>query len=168
MNGIDWNTITQIIAVTGFLISVYNLVSGIVSQRRNFAIQIYEIKSYADVTFLHIGIENKSRLSVSITQIILMCGGDKIPCTAGPTLLHSRTLRQGSEIIDSKKIFSSPMPLTVSGLSGQSAYILFENMQELPADESTFLTVEVCSNRGRPAKMKLELPADWASQRKVP
>lgn len=164
----NWDNITRIIAIVGFLISIYNLLSGIASQRMNFDIRVYKIKSYRDVTFLHIGIENKSRLSVSIMQIILLVGEGKIPCTAVPTLVRTKTLREGKNIVDIKQTFSSPLPITVSGLSAQSALVLFENMQELPADETTFLTVQVCTNRGRPVQMKLELPLGWASQRKVP
>lgn len=164
----DWNHITQIIAIVGFLISIYNLAISVMTQRKNFDIRIYGIKSYKDVTFLNIGIENKSRLAIAITQMILICGEERIPCTAVPTLVCTNTLREGNNIISMKQTFSSPLPLTVSGMAAQSALVLFENMKELPADEATSLTVEVCTNRGQPVRMKLELPADWAFQRRVP
>ena len=164
----DWNHITQIIAIVGFLISIYNLTISVMTQRKNFDIRIYGIKSYKDVTFLNIGVENKSRLAIAITQITLLYGDERIPCTAVPTLVCTNTLREGNSVISVKQTFSSPLPLTVSGMTAQSALVLFENMKELPADEATFLTVEVCTNRGRPVRMKLELPVDWAFQRKVP
>lgn len=121
----NWDNLTRIIAIVGFLISIYNLMSGIASQRQNFDIRVYRIKSYRDVTFLHVGIENKSRLSVAITQMILMHGEEKIPCTAVPTLVRTKTLREGKDIVDIKQTFSSPLPITISGLSAQSALVLF-------------------------------------------
>lgn len=160
--------ITFIIAIAGFLISIYNLLNGIFTQRRNLRFRLYGIKSYKDVTFLHIGIENKSRLSVAITHMFLMLDSGKYPCAAEPTLLCTNTLRQGNEVLSEKRTFSTAFPITIPALSAQSAYILFERMRELPSDEATHLNFEVCANRGRPMRMKLELPADWASQRKVP
>lgn len=164
----NWDNATRVIAITGFLISLYNLLYGIVTQHKNFKIRVYGIKSYQDVTYLHIGIENKSSLSIAITQMFLLCGDCKTVCTASPTLLHETVRRSGQEVIDRKQTFSTPMPITISGLSAQSAFVLFEHTQELPEDSATHLTVQVCSTRGRPVQMKLELPVGWASQRKAP
>lgn len=164
----DRERITFTIAISGFLISLYNLLYGIITQHKNLEIRIYGIKSYYDVTYLHVGIENKSRLSIAVTQIYLLHRESKIACAASPTLLHETIRRSGNEVIDRKQTFSTPMPITIAGLSAQSAFILFEHLQELPEDSATHLMLEVCSTRGRPVRMRLELPGDWACQRKAP
>lgn len=155
---------TAAIASLSLMLSLYNLANDLISKRRNFRIRIYSIKSYKDVTYLHIGIENKSRLSIAVTQFFLLCGEGKTACTPSSTLLCETIRRSGKEITGVRQIFSTPMPIAVSA---QSAFVLFEGMQELPADSATHLTVQVCSTRGRPVQMKLELPAGWASQRKT-
>ena len=164
----DRESITFTIAISGFLISLYNLLYGIITQHKNLEIRVYDIKSYSDVTYLHVGIENKSRLSIAVTQIYLLHGGSKSACSASPTLLRETVRRSGNEVIDRKQTFSTPMPVAISGLSAQSAFILFEHLQELPEDSATHLILEVCSTRGRPVQMKLELPEGWASRRKAP
>ncbi len=156
---------TAAIASLSLMLSLYNLANDLISKRKNFRIRIYSIKSYKDVTYLHIGIENKSRLAIAVTQFFLLCGEGKTACTPSSTLLRETIRRSGKEITGVRQIFSTPMPIAVSGLSAQSAFVLFEGMQELPEDSATHLTVQVCSTRGRPVQMKLELPAGWASQR---
>lgn len=161
----NWNNVTRVIAITGLAISLYNLLFGIITRRRSFKICIYDIKSYLDITYLFIGIENRSQLSIAITQISLCCGGTKKTCTPLPTLLHEDIRTKGEILISRKQIYSTQLPITVAGLSAQSAFVLFEYLTELPKNDATFLTVEVCTNRGRSAQMKIELPQGWASRR---
>lgn len=161
----NWDNATRVIAITGLVISLYNLLLGIITQRRSFKIRVYDIKSYLDVTFIGIGIENRSRLSVAITQLSLYCGGTKTLCTPVPTLLYESIRRKGDEVTNRKQTYSTQLPITIAGLSAQSAFVLFEHLPELPRSDATSLTVEVCTNRGRPVQMTLELPEDWSSRR---
>lgn len=137
------------------------------TQRKSFKIRVYGIQAEADITLLNIGIENCSRLSIAVTQITLLCKNSRTPCTANPTLLCESVRRKGREEISRKQTYSTQMPITVAGLSAQNAFILFEDLPELPASDATTLTVEVATNRGRPIQMKLELPDGWAAQRKI-
>lgn len=161
----NWDHATRIIAITGFLISLYNLLYGIVTQRRNLKIRVYEIKSYADVTFLRIGIENRSRLSIAITQMTLRVGGENTVCTAAPTQLKGCVKRVNNEIIGTEFVFTTPLPITVPGMSAGSALVLFEGMSKLPQNSATHLRVQVCTTRGRPLEMRWSLPEGWASRR---
>ena len=161
----DWDNATGMIAIAGFVLSLYNLFIGIFTQRKSFRIRVYDIKSYSDVTFLTVGIENRSRLSIAITQLHWHYQNHVIPCTSTPTLLCESVRRKGHEEISRRQTYSSPLPITVSGLSAQSAFILFEDLPELPENDTTSLSVEVCTNRGRPVQMTLELPDGWAARR---
>lgn len=164
----NWDNATGLIAIAGFIISLYNLFIGIFTQRKSFRIRVYDIKSYCDVTFLNVGIENRSRLSIAITQIHLHYRNHVTPCTSAPTLLCESVRHKGHEEISRRQTYSTQMPITIAGLSAQNAFILFEDLPELPADDTTALTVEVCTNRGRPVQMKLELPDGWTDRRKAP
>ena len=123
------------------------------------------LKSYADVTFLRISIENHSRLSIAITQMTSRIEEENIVCTATPTEIKFAVRRIDKEIIGTTSVFSSPLPIPVAGMSACSALVLFEGMSKLPQNSATHLPVQVCTTRGRPLEMKWSLPAGWASRR---
>lgn len=156
--------ITFLIAVLGFLLSIGNLAFSLISHRRSFKLHVYDIKTFQDVLFMNVGIENRSRLSVSIMRVSLVQGKNKHFCTATPTLIYKETTRLGATITSEKETLSTPLPINVPGLGAQSAIILFEGLQDLPKDDATNLTVVIRSNRGCSSKMKLQLPEDWASR----
>lgn len=163
----NWDHITRVIAISGFLISLYNLFYGVITQRRNFEIRVYDIKSYEDVTFLLIGIENHSRISVSITQITSRIDGENTVCTAFPTQVRCIITKVNDEPVGSNFLLSTPLPITVPGLSANSALVLFEGLSKLPQNSATHLPVQVCTTRGRPLEMKWLLPEGWASRRNI-
>lgn len=163
----NWDHATRIIAITGFLISLYNLLHGIITQRRNFKIRVYDIKSYEDVTFLLIGIENHSNLAVSITQMTSRIDGENTVCTAFPTQIRGIVMRMGDKVIGGNFLLSTQLPITVPGLSANSALVLFEGLSKLPQNSATHLHVQVCTTRGRPLEMKWLLPEGWASRRNI-
>lgn len=163
----DWEHITRVIAITGFLISLYNLLYGIITQRRNFEIRVYDIKSYSDVTFLLIGIENHSRLSVSITQMTSRIEGENTVCTAFPTEVRGVVTRVNNEKVGGNFLFSTPLPITVPAMSANSALVLFEGQSKLLQNSATHLPVQVCTTRGHPLEMKWLLPEGWASRRNI-
>lgn len=166
---LDWFTrqnITFAIAVMGFLLSLASWVKDYFSQRKKFRCEILGIKSYADVTFINLMITNHSRVPIAITRISLLVDGKTYVCSSLPVLVAEHNRSKGGVIYDSRMEYSTPLPIQLMGLGAVKALVLFEDMQQLPPDDATELTLSICTNRGNPVEMKLPLPAGWASRRK--
>lgn len=160
--------VTFLIAVAGFAMSMASWVHTFVTQRKKFDVEIVAAKSYADVTYLHLIIQNKSRLPVAITRISLLLNGMWFNCTPIPVMVSATERKRGSEVIKRTEEYSTALPIQLSSLGATNCLVLFEGLPYLPSDDATHLTLSIYTNRGKAVKRSLELPAEWASQRKVP
>lgn len=164
---VNKDNITLLIAILGFVMSLITWVKKFLTQRRKLSGKVLGIKSYEDVTFIYLLLENKSMLPISVTWIALRCGGESYPCTPLPVRIFEKVRRSRGEIIEIKREYSTPMPITIGELGAVNALVFFENLRQLPPDDATHLNLQVCTNRGKPMQMTLLLPEDWASQRNV-
>ena len=159
--------ITLVIAALGLVLSLLSWAYTLITQRRKIAISISEIKSYSDVTYLRMAFENQSRLPIAITRIALFLGEKIINCTVNPTLVTENTHRDGKGQITRVEVEKSTViPIQIQSLGAVNALVLFEHLPELPEDDTTHLTFLIATNRGKAFETILELPKEWASQRK--
>ena len=89
MSIMDW--ITFGIAVAGFLMSLATWVKDFITQRKHIEGKVLDIKSYKNVTYMDLLIENRSRLPISITDISLALGGIAYHCAPLPVLVLEHT-----------------------------------------------------------------------------
>lgn len=161
------DNITLVIAIVGFIISIYNLILSIVTQRKSLEITILDIYSLHDIIAINISIENRSRLPIAITNFTLVSNDSyRTNCTPIPTLLFENVRRIGKEVVERKQTYSTQLPISISSLAAANAIVIFEKVQEpLPVD-STQVTVLVGTNRGKAVQMKLSLPQEQRVHKK--
>lgn len=160
--------ITFAIAVAGFLMSLATWIKDYISQRQNLTGRILGIKSYANVTYINLVLENRSRLPIAVTSIDLIYNQNVYTCTALPKRVSSLTERRNKEIVKYTEEFSTALPIQLQQLGASVALVLFERMDLLPPNDAKALNLVIHTNRGNPIQMTLELPEDWAAQRKFP
>ena len=160
--------ITFWIAVAGFIMSFSSWVMAFAARHKNLRGKILQIKSYADIVYIYLLLENRSSLPISVDRFVLHMKEGSYNCTPQPTVISSSRQLQGDKVIASRSEYSSSFPIHLSPLSTATALVLFENLQQLPADATTHLFLSICTNRGKAIQKKFELPAEWASQRNNP
>ena len=143
---IEW--ITFGIAVAGFLMSLATWIHTFLSQRKNIRIRITECKSDDEITLCFVHIENKSRLPIAITRIVLLSEQNEVDCVPFPTWGLDDTRRSGKEIISRKSYYSMQMPIAISALGAVSGYVLFQSDQRMIPDDAKLLNLKVYTNRG--------------------
>lgn len=148
--------------------SLATWIKDFVSQRKNIHGRILSIKSYSDVTYVYLALENRSRLPIAVTSIDLVLNQSTYTCTALPTLVSSTTRRCKDTILKYAEEYSTSLPIRIQQLGAASILALFENMNQLPPDDATTLMLVIYTNRGKPVQMTLELPEGWAFQRRTP
>lgn len=91
--------ITFWIAFIGFVMSSATWIRSAVSLRRNLKGTILKIKSYADVTYVYLLLENRSSLPIAVNQIVLRTISEDSPCTPLPTQICRTLLSEGDKVI---------------------------------------------------------------------
>ena len=140
----EW--ITFGIAVAGFLMSLATWILTFLSQRKNIGIRITECKSDDEITLCFVHIENKSRLPIAITRIVLLSGENEVDCVPFPTWVLDDTRRSGKEIISRKSYYSMQMPIAISALGAVSGYVLFQSDQRMLPDDAKLLNLKVAKH----------------------
>lgn len=154
--------VTFWIAVAGFIMSLASWVKDIAVNRRKIEARILEFHANSSAAYMYLLISNKSRLSIAVSSVSLVLGDLMASCTPVPKCVADYTRKSGKEVIERRFEYSASLPVAITGLGGTTAIFLFENLpQQIPADAKD-LTLLIGTNRGKPVKKKLSLPADWA------
>lgn len=160
---VDWISnqlnITTIIAVIGLVISVINLVQGILSRRKKLSVRLLSFDVYGQRLILTMSFENCSQLPIAITNIKYISSEGEHSCEAIPIKLSENTQRTGGIPSHSERL-SDRLPIQLSPLGATSAIIVFAKLPAVPETGAKSLTFEFCTNRGSSLRKTLELPPE--------
>ena len=153
------DNVTFAIALIGCLGSLYTLISASVANRQNLDFRILgHFIPESQSIILYISFENKSRLPVSITGISVIYNEIPYPCQEIPVKVYETTTRRNrTEILSHHEYFSMSIPIFLPGLGGTSGYVYFEAPEEIFQPDTTHLTFQVTTNRGKAIKRTLPL-----------
>lgn len=159
-------TITTAISFAAFILSVGQLLYSLMTSRRAITIRILEYCPREEATYFLVSVENRSRLPIAITRIILDVDAG-VDCAATPkwigTERHTKTehLSDGNwtKIVDGEYVrYSLALPICLPSLGAVSGDVWFDvGKASLPLD-ATHLNFRVHTNRGRLRKRRLLLP----------
>jgi len=162
-------TATFIIAVAGFLLSLISWIKDFIAQRVRLDVRISaaNANSRHPGIFCFLAVTNRSRLPITITNIVLDQKAGQTACAAVPKHVLERTRQEGDVIVDRQSERSTALPVQLQSLGGAMILVLFESLPEAVPADATSLNLVICTNRGRPRKMTLSLPAGWADPRNI-
>lgn len=164
---IDWKLL---ISIAALVLSLLSWIRIALSERKNLKIHIKSFSSFAKGvdygdgikhdTFLNVFyviIENKSRLSISITGVSLLYKEGIYPCKYSPVFVKSVANRQGSHVLSYREKYSLEFPVNIASLAGVNGYLLFESPQQLLPVDAKQATFQVSTTRGA-LEVSLSLP----------
>ena len=161
--------VTFIIAIVGFLLSLTSWIKDFVTQRVRLDVRISAANANSSCPgiFCFLAIANRSRLPILITNIEIAQSGGQTACVPVPkrVLEHTRTI--GKEVVERRSEYSTAMPVQLQSLGGAMILVLFESLPEAIPTDATSLNLVICTNRGKPKRMTLPLPKDWADPKKL-
>lgn len=156
------------ISVISFLMSLTSWIRVFFVERKNIRLSIQFFRKKNRTAYMYLMIENKSRLPIAVSNIEMVQGNKKIGCVQISKEVITNIKKAGGKIIGISPVYSTQLPVQMSGLSAVSCIVLFEDIPlEIPPT-STHLNFEVSTNRGKKVKKKLQLPAGWASRNDIP
>lgn len=144
--------ITFIIAILGFGLSVYNFTKDIIQNRFKIDLKLkayVPVEYYSETQFMFkMCIENKSKLPVSISRIILHINSESFDFDSVPHPAYSNIQRTGKKITNEIHIQTISVPQTIPGLGilGDFFYVITNPniLPELPNNA----VIEIITNRG--------------------
>lgn len=166
--------ITTIVAVLGLILSVLSWVDRGITHRRNISMSIHLFKAHSKMAYMYLMVENKSQLPISITNISIIEKKsyfrviEKSDCVKTPKEVVRTIGKSGAKVIKTDFKYSTAIPVQLPALQAVSCIVLFENLpKEIPRN-ATQLNLQICTNRGSPMKMTLQLPEAWADRNDIP
>ena len=150
--------VTTAIAIISLMLTLAGIIWRLATERRCLRVRVVEYFYSEDGVYFVMLFENRSKLPISITQISL-CTNVETDCVFLKTHIGSRRKKPFSDgnavQID---YYTLPMPIPIQGLGAAGGYVLFDGPEhglKRSAKSASFL---IRTSRGRPYKMKLELP----------
>lgn len=156
------------IASISFVMSLVTWIRTFIVEHKNIKIKVQFFRVKEHTAYMFLLVENKSRLPIAISDIVLRQGKERIHCRPFPTEIITRTLKVNGKVVEKPPKCSDSIPVQLNGLSSKSCIVLFEDIPEEILPTSTRLNFEVSTNRGMRVKRKLQLPEEWASQTDIP
>lgn len=161
--------VTFVIAIAGFLLSLISWIKDFITQRVRLDVRITEANANAASPgiFCFLAIANRSRLPISITNIEVSQPEGRTACVPVPKQVLEYTRREGNEVVGRRFEYSTAMPVQLQSLGGAMVLAQFEHLPEKIPTDATSLNLVIYTNRGKPRKMTLPLPKDWADPKKL-
>ena len=147
------NQITFIIAVLSFILSVYNFLHSLFTNRANLKI-IYKLHTVCNnlldyPIIFNLVIENKSRLDISISRLFLKVNDCMYEFDSEPNWIGEKTRRTGNNITDKITLHSLVIPQTISGLGAIGGYFYVGTYKNFKFNKSDQVTIIAHTNRGK-------------------
>ena len=152
--------ITFILSVFGSIGALYTLVSTIVNQWARIDVSIVECVPAKDSVILYMMFINKSRLPISITNVMIWNRCTLYSCNSVPTVVKFEKRYTPKEMQYSEAVKSIPLPIHLPSLSGTYGYLYFQIPQGNFECNSKTLTVELSTNRHLKLQKTLSLPGN--------
>lgn len=148
------DNITFSLALFGSAGTAYTLFS----QRRKFSISIHYYSYKNRSLIMYASFTNHSHLPVSISNVSVVHDGICYPCVYMPTKISHYTHKIGNEIVSQRETMSIHLPISLLSLAGSSGYLYFDILPDTYPTETTTVTLEVSTSRGKAKRMKLSVP----------
>ena len=160
------DTITLIIAVSAFLLSLGSWIHALVTQRVALTMRIMGYYSVMEETVFFMEIENNSRLSIAVTQIIINPKSEN----AKSCNLLSKPLfsYKNDQMAEANIMYSLAPPINIMPLGAVSGFIVFKEKKSFLLADAKQVNFLIYTNRGKKIDMSLELPPSELDHRKIP
>lgn len=144
------NHYEAILSVLTFIISMINLIYLIFTNKKKIAFKIENYTS-ADVdskNFYMFNMEfmNKSRLSISINDLIFVDGTNRYSIIKSPRLLAEKSTTRNKEVIRHQEVHSTKFPINITGLTSEQKFIVMYGPEKFENEE---IEIILLTNRGK-------------------
>lgn len=151
------DNITLALSIFGSVGTLISWLYLLVRQMKNIDIRVIEHNFTEQSILVYLLFENKSRLPIAITDIVLVQDSKTIHCEPIPTLAFQATKRVNNEIVEQIRDYTLGLPIQLETLGAKSGYVYFEVPPTGQQISSKSLTVQICTNRGKPIQKILQL-----------
>lgn len=157
------NNYSVILSIAAFTISLINLIYLLITNNKNLQIGClnFTVGDISNKHFYMFNIEliNKSRLPISINEVIIKDSKEKYKMIKSPRLLAEKNVQRNGEIIKHQEVHSAKFPINIAGLSSEQKFMVMYGPQQLKDNPSKII---IGTNRGKITK-KINLNQNYLS-----
>lgn len=142
------NHYEAILSVLAFTISIINLIYLIFTNKKriSFKIENYTSSKVNNKNFYMFNMEfmNKSRLSISINDLIFIDGENSYSIIKSPRLLAEKSTTRNKEVIRHQEVHSTKFPINITGLTSEQKFIVMYGSEKF---ENEIIKIIMLTNR---------------------
>lgn len=142
-----WTVISGILGILGFILSVSTIVYRLINNRVNlvFKVRNYGIRSFRgfERLLIRFQIDNKSKLAVTVTDILLIVGNTQITEDHNTLLVLPVT----ESNLNCREVYTQHVPIFLSPLTSCAGYIAFPIPSNTQLSPDKPVTLRICTNR---------------------
>lgn len=155
-------SLSNILGICGFIISIINLVYFFIIRRKKLKISILyfgKIEKFNKSNFYQVKfvIENQSQLPVTISRVRVKNNNEWVDSYPIPRLVAWYSEKENDKIIEYQEVNSTIMPIHLVSLGAFVGYVCFLFPQDSLPDNKKCLTFEIYTNRGNPVQKTFSL-----------
>lgn len=143
------NHYEAILSVLAFIISMINLIYLLFTNKKKIAFKIenYTSSKVDSKNFYMFNIEfiNKSRLPISINDLIIIDGTNTYSIIKSPRLLAEKTTTRNKEVIRHQEVHSAKFPINITGLTSKQKFIVMYGPEKFQDEK---VKIILLTNRG--------------------
>ena len=144
------NHYEAILSVLAFIISMINLIYLIFTNKKKIAFKIenYTSTDVDSKNFYMFNMEfvNKSRLSISINDLIFVDRTDTYSIIKFPKLLAEKSSTRNKEVARHQEVHSTKFPINITGLTSEQKFIVMYGPEKFENEE---IEIILLTNRGK-------------------
>lgn len=145
-----------LLSVSAFIISLINLIYLLITNKKRLTINInnYTFSNVNNRKFYMFNVEfiNKSRLPISVNEIIIESNKEKYKIIKSPRMLSEKDRKQNGLVIKHQEIHSAKFPINILGLTSEHKFIVMYGPDRI---DETISTIIINTNRGKITKKVL-------------
>lgn len=144
------NNIGIIISILAFILSIFNFIYLIVTNKKNLKFNI-ENYSYGNVDgkkfyFFNVVFSNNSRQPISVNEIDLLHNNETYTFIKSKRLLLDGQTTRNKQIIRTKEVYSAKFPINIPGLTSEQYFIVIYGPDKI---DNKKLKIILKTNRGK-------------------
>ena len=152
------NILLDCIGVAGFIMSTVSWIYTYMVNRKILTITVHECRHSGVGYNFYLSIDNKSQLSIAVTNIELVTESGAYAVHAVPEIARHRWTRVGNEYTHDFSWENIAMPINIPSLGSTGGYLLFQDCRDALTTDATEVTFRVYTNRGRPNELLSRIP----------
>lgn len=156
-----WEIISGVLGILGFAISVVQLISSAIGNRRNLLFHLDAAYIRGNSLLIRYRVDNLSDKAINLTSVQLITDSGAINANYISIFATESTYRSGEDVIFHQSKGTDTLPINLSAGESHGGHLSFVFSEDSQPSLEMPLSFRVSTSHGEPFQMKLSQNGDF-------